>query len=619
MPLPALTLWADSNKGEFVSGWQVNSVLGPLKLRQGDTVGIELHWVEQGAGRLMREVAWPPAANITLAVGRIDSAPTAGVFRLAYGPDSTTEIAFSALAASIQTALNALPGIIAEGGVTVIKNTTTIRITWNTPGVPAYAITVYENDLTPTSSIGIGTARPGSLTAAQITQIHVKQAPVAVATNWVNQDPPTITVTETHAPAYSGDYRVWRIAIVPEPKAGTFRLSKTVNGLVYWTAPINIEGLSASSIAVATGMTVEAVDDFEFEISQPQIQSDTLVNVTVMGADYAGLIAYSSKYGELSMNALDVELLLAGGATASAYVEIEVELNGKRQTLVQNTATVYNDLIDTDSYTLVEWGDVIPADSVVRYDTQQTLTSNEQLQARTNIGAVGLPNFVPFTNKDVELESRITSLEGDMPSPGALAAIAGAAAPSASNVFLTQAGATGLAPAVHTHAITDVTDLATALAGKADLSHSHIIADITGLASLLANIDLKADITHTHSVSDIVGLVSALAAKAEDSDLDQKADINHTHTGLLSDDQKAAIVNSPYYTPDGDNPFITRGWYMYSPHSLTFFTSSGPLNGGNLNTSEYSLVIKLRHAGQIYRVPAVWEGFDPYPPYPVPN
>jgi hypothetical protein len=619
MPLPALTLWADSNKGEFVSGWQVNSVLGPLKLRQGDTIGIELHWVEQGSGRLMKEVAWPPAANITFAVGRIDSAPTAGVFRLAYGPNATTEIAFGALAASIQSALNALPGIIAEGGVTVIKNTTTIRITWNTPCVPAYDITVYENDLTPTSSIGIGTARPGSLTAAQITQIHIKQAPVAVATNWVNQDPPVVTVTETHAPAYSGDYRVWRIAILPEPKAGTFRLSKTVNGQTLWTAPINIEGLSASSISVATGMTVEAVDDFEFEISQSQIQSDTLVNVTVMGADYAGLIAYSSKFGELSMNALDVELLLAGAASATAYVEIEVELNGKRQTLVQNTATVYNDLIDTDSYTLVEWGDVIPADSVVRYDTQQSLTSNEQLQARTNIGAVGLPNFVPFTNKDVELESRITSLEGDMPSPDALAAIAGADAPSASNVFLTEAGASGLAPAVHTHLITDITDLAATLAGKADLSHTHIIADIDGLATLLAGIDQKANITHTHSVSEIVGLVSALAAKADDSDLANKADINHTHVGLLSQDAEDSITNTPYYSATGANPVITRGYYYYGPHALTFFTSSGPLNAGNLTTSEYGLVIKLRQGGQIYRVPAVWEGYDPYPPIPNPN
>ena len=614
MPLPALTLWADSNKGEFISGWQVNSVLGPLKLRQGDTVGVELHWVEQGSGQLMREVVWPPAANITLAVGRIDSQPTAGLFRLSYGPHQTGEIAYNATAVVLQAALNLLPSIISEGGVTAIKNATTFRVTWNTPSVPAYAITVYENDLTPTSSIGIGTARPGSLTAAQITQIHIKQAPVAVCTNWIDQDAPTITVTETHAPVYSGDYRVWRVLIAPSPKAGTFRLSKTINGQVYWSPPINVEGLSAATISVAIGMTVEAVDDFEFEISQSQIQYDTLVNATVMGADYGGLIAYSSKFGELSLNALDVELMLAGAASASAFAEIEVELNGKRQTLVQNTATVFNDLIDTDSYTLVEWGDVIPADSVVRYDTVQTLTNSQQLQVRTNIGAIGLSNFVPFTNKDVELESRITTLEGDMPSADALDAIAGADAPSSTNVFLTATALTGVAVTGHTHAITDVTGLAAALSAKADFSHAHLIADVSGLQGYLDTIANKADLVHTHTTSEIVGLDAQLLTKAEVGDLAGKADINHTHTGLVSSDIKDALDNTPEATALATNPFITRAYYYNHYESVTYRTQGAPGISGDYTTTTHPLELSLRIGGQIYNVPARWLGTDPNPP-----
>lgn len=595
MPLPALTLWADSNRGEFVSGWQVNSVLGPLKLRQGDTVGIELHWVEQGNGRLMKEVVWPPAANITLAIGRIDSAPTAGVFRLGYGTEHTTELAFNATALQIQTALNALTAITSEGGVTVIKNSTTIRVTWNTPCVPAHNITVYENDLTPTSSIGIGTARTGSLLAAQITQIHVKQAPVAVCTTWVDQETPTITVTETHAPAYSGDFRVWRVVIFPSPKAGTFRLSKTINGQVYWTAPINIDGLSANSISVATGLTVTAVDDFEFEISQSQIQYDSLVNVSAMGADATGIIPYSAKFGELSMNALDVELLLAGGASAAAYVEIEVEMSGKRQTLVQNTATVYNDLIDTDSYTLVEWGDVIPADSVVRYDTAQTLTSNQQLQARTNIGAVGPNTLTPFTTKDNELEARIASLEGFVIQGDDLAAVTGANSPSATNVFATMTDLAGKADTTHTHAITDVTDLASTLLGKADLVHTHLIADVTGLQASLDVINTKADTTHTHITSDISGLQAAL---------DAKSDLGHTHPGLLSGDQGDAITSA--YLPSASNPFATQNWVYGSgnPYAIKFETATGASVSGNLTSTAYPLEIAVIIGGYRYYIPA---------------
>jgi hypothetical protein len=592
MPLPALTLWADSNKSELVAGWQVNSNLGTLKLRQGDTIGIELHWVEQGYGRLMREVVWPAAANITLAIGRIDTQPTSGVFQLGYGTEYTAEVAYNVSAAALQTALNALPTITAEGGVTVAKTATTYRITWNTPGVPAHSITLYQNDLTPTSSIGIGTARTGTSTVAQITQLHIKQAPVAVCTSWVTQDPPSITVTETHAPAYSGDYRIWRVLISPNPKSGTFRLSKVINGSTYWTAPIPVEGITANTIAVATGLTVTAVDDFEFEISQPQIQPDPTVNVSLMGADGAGLIGYSSKYGQLSMNSLDVELLLGGAASGAAVLEIEVELDGKRQTLVQNSVTVYNDLIDTDSYTLQEWGDVIPADSVVRYDTAQSLTSGQQSQARTNIGAIAAASLTAYTTKDNELEARIASLESISPSTDDQAAIAGANAPSATNVFATMDDLAGKADTTHTHAITDVTDLASSLAGKADASHGHIIADTTGLQDTLDDLATKADGVHTHAITDVSGLQTALDSKAEST---------HTHPGLPSGDVADALTYASL--PSAANPFATQDWV--GENTMTnnpTVTVSGVT--GTYNNTNYPYEIQLVVNGTTYYIPA---------------
>jgi hypothetical protein len=595
MPLPALTLWADSNKSELVAGWQVNSNLGTLKLRQGDTIGIELHWVEQGYGRLMREVIWPPAANITLAIGRIDSQPTAGVYRLAYGSEQTADIAYNATATALQDALNALTGITSEGGVTASKTATTYRITWNTPCVPAHSIALYENDLTPTSSIGIGTARAGSLLASQITQLHIKQAPVAVCTSWADQDAPAITVTETHVPAYSGDYRIWRVLISPNPKSGTFRLSKVINGSTYWTAPIPVDGLSANTIAVATGLTVTAVDDYEFEISQAQLQPDPTVNVSLMGADGAGLIGYSSKYGQLSMNSLDVELLLGGAASGAAVLEVEVELDGKRQTLVQNAVTVYNDLIDTDSYTLQQWGDVIPADSVVRYDTAQSLTSGQQTQARLNIGAISSSSLTAYTTKDNELEARIASLESISPSGDAQDAITGANAPSATNVFATMGDLVGKADTAHSHVITDVTDLASSLAAKADLVHTHVIADVAGLQDVLDVINTKADVTHTHDTTSITGLQAAL---------DAKSDIGHTHPGLISGDLGDAITYGS--NPSASNPFATQNWVYGTgnPYAIKFETTAGPSTSGNLTTTTYPLEIAVIIGGYRYYIPA---------------
>lgn len=69
----------------------------------------------------------------------------------------------------------------------------------------------------------------------------------------------------------------------------------------------------------------------------------------------------------------------------------------------------------------------------------------------------------------------------------------------------------------HSHAISDVTGLQSALDSKAASSHSHAMSDVTGLQSAL---DAKAASSHTHAVSDVTGLQDALDAKAA---------LSHTH------------------------------------------------------------------------------------------
>lgn len=64
----------------------------------------------------------------------------------------------------------------------------------------------------------------------------------------------------------------------------------------------------------------------------------------------------------------------------------------------------------------------------------------------------------------------------------------------------------------HSHAISDVTGLQTALDAKAASTHSHAVSDVTGLQSAL---DAKAAISHSHAMSDVTGLQDALDAKAD--------------------------------------------------------------------------------------------------------
>ncbi len=64
----------------------------------------------------------------------------------------------------------------------------------------------------------------------------------------------------------------------------------------------------------------------------------------------------------------------------------------------------------------------------------------------------------------------------------------------------------------HSHAISDVTGLQTALDAKAASSHTHAVSDVTGLQDSL---DAKAALSHTHGMTDVTGLQDALNAKAD--------------------------------------------------------------------------------------------------------
>lgn len=584
MPIPTLTLWADANNNSFARGYQLNQTLSNLQLKQGDTLGVELHWIENGVTNLHKEVIWDNSVNITLAVGVIDTPPTAGSFKLSYASATTSNLSYTATALEMQNALNALAPITAEGGVTVVKSATTYRIVWNDEVVPSSSITVGENNLLPTSSIGIGSVRTGTALVSQITQMHIKQAPVAVCTSWVNQDAPSITVTETASPTYSGDYRVWRLVISPNPKGGTFRLNKTINGSDNWTQSISVDNLSSSYLSSLTGLSVIQVSAYEFELSQSQISGNTLVNVSNITPDGAGLIGYSAKFGYLNLNSVDVDLLLNGKESVSVVCEVEVELDGKRQTLVQSNATIYNDLIDTDSYSIVEWGSLVPADSVVRYDTPQTLTAPQKAQVLTNIGAVGSASLTPFTTKDNELEGRIANIETVGFSTNVRNALNGASSPTSSNVFVTANELATKANTSHTHTIANITGLQTALDGKSGIGSPVSISDVSGLAVALSDLTTgKANLTHTHIVADVTGLQTTLTGLS--ASIAGKADFYHTHEVINITDFSAGVTTAV----QSEYGFVAAG------------TTASP---SPFTTTTYPFEISITIGSTVYKIPA---------------
>lgn len=544
MPLlgSPIVLWANSTTNALHEDWQSTGVISALRFTQGDTVNVELHWLKNvlQTNLIHDEVEWPAMANITLALGLLDAPPTAGSFKLAYDGDETISIPADASAQDVEDALNGLPSIASEGGVTVSKVATSYRIIWNEACVPVSTISTYSNDLTPNSTIGIGVIRAGSASVSAIYSVHIKQAPVALCTTWEDAEQAVATIS---LESTVQDLRTWVLEFSRLPRSGTFTLSYvTSTGGTGTSKPIDVTALADSNFSkaftelsgwpVTWWVTATKRSPLVWAIGIESSDSTVVLPVIAsLAVSNPNLVSFQAKNGILSLNTADVETLLAGASSKTVVLEVEVAVDNARQTLVQADAVIVNDLIDTDGYDLVTYGELFPADSVVRYDTSQTLFAGQKTQARTNIGALGQSDLVPLNNRDDQLELLITSqnLTTDE-----LGAIHGSDAPSAINVMLTQSGADALyAALVHNHAIADVTGLQTQLddlnvsmaaavadvaaiaSSKADIYHTQAKSTITGLEAQLSDIETALDgfapLVHTHEIADVTGLSATLA------------------------------------------------------------------------------------------------------------
>jgi hypothetical protein len=354
----------------------------------------------------MQEIEFPPSAAVTLAVGRLDAVPTAGTFKLTYGANTTPELSYNISASELQTALNALASITADGGVTVTKSGNQFKIVWDDKGVFATALTASTDALFPTSQASIVETKAGSATANRIVLFKLKQSAIGALQTWTPISAPVISITNIFS-------KTWRVSISPSPKDGVFSLTITRNGTPYITSPIgyNDDALRVASVLNATGTqdgsyTVIKSGDFSWDITAPS----TVTNFT----SSSGLLGFSALYGVLDLNTAECEEFLSGLSSAEATLEVQADISGEIQTLIQTNVTVLNDLIDVSSFNVVAFEDVMPVDSVVRYDTAQALTAAQQLQARDNIDAVGSADISSIEADVLALDGRVTATESDI-------------------------------------------------------------------------------------------------------------------------------------------------------------------------------------------------------------
>ena len=362
-------LWVNPETNTIYDTWGSNVSAPPLVFLQGDAVEIEVHLIRwtQGATRFMQEIEFPAGSTLRLAIGKLDTAPTSGTYTITYGGNTTTALAYNADAATISTALNALASITSAGGVTVTKLTNSIiQITFNAVGHNT-GFTVDGLALSPPVAIKTITLQAGSASVKGAYLIKVKQAPVVYQDTWDDLDEPTLTVTTLQA------NRAKRVSISPDPKEGSWALTGTeaiapkiskdggdiTNLPTYWNEDVTKR---VSVLANATDFSefqyaVTKVGPFAWDFAVIN-DYDIPVGYTMpFTANAVGINGYVGKTAIVDFNTAEVEYLLGGSSSASTYFELELtDASGVKQTILQTTCTIKNDMIDSTSFTPISLG-----------------------------------------------------------------------------------------------------------------------------------------------------------------------------------------------------------------------------------------------------------------------
>ena len=362
-------LWVNPETNIIYDTWGSNVSAPALTFIQGDAVEVEVHLVRwtQGATRFMQEIDFPAGSELRLAIGKLDTAPTSGTYTIGYDGDTTTALAYNADANSIATALNALASITIAGGVTVTKLTNSIiKVVFDDPGVND-AFTVDGLALSPPVACKVVTLQAGSVLTRGSYLIKIKQAPVVYQDEWDDVEQPTLTVTTLQTD------RAKRVSISPDPKEGSWALTGTAaiapkisldngdltNLNTYWgentTKRVSVGAIPSDFSAFQYSVT--KVGPFTWDFSVNNDYEIPVGYAMPFTANATGLNGYVGKTAIIDFNTAEVEYLLGGASSASTYFELELtDSSGVKQTLLQTTCTIKNDMIDAATFTPISLG-----------------------------------------------------------------------------------------------------------------------------------------------------------------------------------------------------------------------------------------------------------------------
>jgi hypothetical protein len=379
MSLSSHTFWIDYESGKllesFTSGAQAKN---PIFI-QGDTAKVEVHLLRRN-GSNREEISIPAGATLKMGIGRLESQPTAGTFKIGYKGIASAEIPFNASASALETALNGIPDVDTEGGISVETAGDAFLLTWNS-GNTHDPLTSDPDELFPSSQVILVGQVVGDV---QKVLLHLQQSPVAFLQTFTAMGNPVITSTLL---ATIGSKKVYRISIAPNPAGGSFYISGTNNTGTLESPGISVNAtstdvLNALPATIQTDASVIKSGTYSWDISISSANSLT--------ADGSGLIGWLGVEGLLSLNTVQIHEFLNARESAPAVLEVMVSESTGETTILQTPCTIVADLIDEGSIAPLDLtpplSEGVANSRYVRRDTWQNPSGSEINNVWLNLG-----------------------------------------------------------------------------------------------------------------------------------------------------------------------------------------------------------------------------------------
>jgi hypothetical protein len=338
MSLSSHTFWIDYESGKLLESFTSGAQAKAPVFVQGDTAKVEIHLLRKN-GSIREEIGIPAGATLKMGIGRIETAPTGGTFKLGYKGTASAEIAYNANATAIQSALNGIPAVASEGGISVAVAGDAFLLSWNS-GTTHDPITSDPDALFPTSQIVLVGQVVGDV---QKVLLHLQQSPVAFLQTFTSMGEPEL---DYELIATIGSKKVYRISISPNPAGGSFYISGTNPSGTLESGAISVNATSAD---VLNALPATIITDASVSKSGLYSWDVSISSANSLTADGSGIIGWVGVEGLLSLNTVQIHEFLNARENAPALLEFVLSESTGETTILQTPCTVIADLIDEGS------------------------------------------------------------------------------------------------------------------------------------------------------------------------------------------------------------------------------------------------------------------------------